>query len=86
MLTTGAVAKPEEAISPDEAVKDPYVLEFLNLNTGATATKATNTTATTNRVPAKPPEAVLDGFSSTADRFSSQPASQTPQSVHTPQT
>jgi predicted nuclease of restriction endonuclease-like (RecB) superfamily len=45
MLTTGAVAKPEEAISPDEAVKDPYVLEFLNLNTGATATKATNTTA-----------------------------------------
>ena len=45
MLTKGAAAKPEEAISPDEAVKDPYVLEFLNLNTGATATKATNTTA-----------------------------------------
>ncbi len=31
MLTKGAVAKPEDAISPDEAVKDPYVLEFLNL-------------------------------------------------------
>lgn len=30
MLTKGAVAKPEDAISPDEAVKDPYVLEFLN--------------------------------------------------------
>jgi hypothetical protein len=86
MLTKGAAAKPEEAISPDEAVKDPYVLEFLNLNTGATATKATNTTATTNRVPAKPPEAVLDGFSSTADRFSSQPVSQAQQNAHTPQT
>ena len=31
MLTKGAVAKPEDTISPDEAVKDPYVLEFLNL-------------------------------------------------------
>ena len=31
MLTKGAVAKPEDAVSPDEAVKDPYVLEFLNL-------------------------------------------------------
>lgn len=31
MLTKGTVAKPEDAISPDEAVKDPYVLEFLNL-------------------------------------------------------
>lgn len=31
MLTKGAVAKPEDAITPDEAVKDPYVLEFLNL-------------------------------------------------------
>jgi predicted nuclease of restriction endonuclease-like (RecB) superfamily len=31
MLTKGAIATPEDAISPDEAVKDPYVLEFLNL-------------------------------------------------------
>lgn len=31
MLIKAAVAKPEDAISPDEAVKDPYVLEFLNL-------------------------------------------------------
>lgn len=31
MLTKGAIAKPEDTISPDEAVKDPYVLEFLNL-------------------------------------------------------
>ena len=31
MLTKGAVAKPKDAITPDEAVKDPYVLEFLNL-------------------------------------------------------
>jgi predicted nuclease of restriction endonuclease-like (RecB) superfamily len=31
MLTKGAVAKPEDAVTPDEAVKDPYVLEFLNL-------------------------------------------------------
>ena len=31
MLTKGALAKPEDAISPDEAIKDPYVLEFLNL-------------------------------------------------------
>ena len=31
MLTKGAVAKPQDAISSDEAVKDPYMLEFLNL-------------------------------------------------------
>lgn len=31
MLTKGAVAKPEDAITPEEAVKDPYVLEFLDL-------------------------------------------------------
>ena len=31
MLNKGAVTKPEDAVSPDEAVKDPYVLEFLNL-------------------------------------------------------
>jgi predicted nuclease of restriction endonuclease-like (RecB) superfamily len=31
MLTKGAAAKPEDVITPDEAVKDPYVLEFLNL-------------------------------------------------------
>lgn len=31
MLTKGAVVQPEDAVSPDEAVKDPYVLEFLNL-------------------------------------------------------
>lgn len=31
MLTKGLVAKPEDAVTPDEAVKDPYVLEFLNL-------------------------------------------------------
>jgi predicted nuclease of restriction endonuclease-like (RecB) superfamily len=31
MLTKGAIAKPEDAISSDEAVKDPYILEFLNL-------------------------------------------------------
>jgi predicted nuclease of restriction endonuclease-like (RecB) superfamily len=29
--TKGAVAKPEDAVTPDEAIKDPYVLEFLNL-------------------------------------------------------
>lgn len=31
MLTKGAVTKPEDIVSPEEAVKDPYVLEFLNL-------------------------------------------------------
>lgn len=31
MLTKGAIAKPEDFVAPDEAVKDPYVLEFLNL-------------------------------------------------------
>jgi predicted nuclease of restriction endonuclease-like (RecB) superfamily len=31
MLTKGAIAKPEDTVTPDEAVKDPYVLEFLNL-------------------------------------------------------
>ncbi|MDR2011898.1 MAG: PDDEXK nuclease domain-containing protein [Rhodanobacter sp.] len=31
MLTKGAVPKPEDAVTPNEAIKDPYVLEFLNL-------------------------------------------------------
>jgi predicted nuclease of restriction endonuclease-like (RecB) superfamily len=31
MLVKGAVPKPEDAITPDDAIKDPYVLEFLNL-------------------------------------------------------
>jgi predicted nuclease of restriction endonuclease-like (RecB) superfamily len=31
MLTKGAIAKVEDVVTPDEAVKDPYVLEFLNL-------------------------------------------------------
>ncbi|NVO05502.1 MAG: DUF1016 domain-containing protein [Rhodoferax sp.] len=31
MLSKGAVPKPEDTVLPDEAVKDPYVLEFLNL-------------------------------------------------------
>ena len=31
MLVKGAAPKSEDAITPDEAVKDPYVLEFLNL-------------------------------------------------------
>jgi predicted nuclease of restriction endonuclease-like (RecB) superfamily len=31
MLTKGAAAKPEDAIAPEEEIKDPYVLEFLGL-------------------------------------------------------
>ena len=31
MLTKGAKAKPEDKMTVDEAIKDPYVLEFLNL-------------------------------------------------------
>jgi len=31
MLTKGAVSKPEDTITPDDAIKDPYVLEFLDL-------------------------------------------------------
>ena len=31
MLTKGAKAKPEDKVTPEEAIKDPYVLEFLNL-------------------------------------------------------
>ena len=31
MLVKGAVPKPEDAVRPDDAIKDPYVLEFLNL-------------------------------------------------------
>ena len=31
MLTEGVKAKPEDKVTPEEAVKDPYVLEFLNL-------------------------------------------------------
>ena len=31
MLVKGAVPKPEDAVSAGDAIKDPYVLEFLNL-------------------------------------------------------
>ncbi|HCF5926504.1 TPA: PDDEXK nuclease domain-containing protein [Klebsiella quasipneumoniae subsp. similipneumoniae] len=31
MLVKGAVPKPEDAVTPDDAIKDPYVLEFLDL-------------------------------------------------------
>ena len=31
LLTKGAIAKPADATSPEEEIKDPYVLEFLNL-------------------------------------------------------
>ena len=31
MLTKGAKAKPADKVTPEEAVKDPYILEFLNL-------------------------------------------------------
>jgi len=31
MLAKGAVPKPEDAVRPDDAIKDLYVLEFLNL-------------------------------------------------------
>ncbi len=31
MLTKGTRAKPEDKMTPEEAIKDPYVLEFLNL-------------------------------------------------------
>lgn len=31
MLAKGATPRPEDAVRPDDAIKDPYVLEFLNL-------------------------------------------------------
>jgi len=31
MLVKGAVPKPADAVTPDDAIKDPYVLEFLDL-------------------------------------------------------
>ncbi|EPS7386209.1 PDDEXK nuclease domain-containing protein, partial [Pseudomonas aeruginosa] len=31
MLVKGAVSKAEDAVTPDDAIKDPYVLEFLDL-------------------------------------------------------
>jgi predicted nuclease of restriction endonuclease-like (RecB) superfamily len=31
MLKKGEIAKPEDMVTPEEAIKDPYVLEFLNL-------------------------------------------------------
>ncbi|EKL0658110.1 YhcG family protein [Pseudomonas aeruginosa] len=31
MLAKGAVPKPADAVTPDDAIKDPYVLEFLDL-------------------------------------------------------
>lgn len=31
MLKKGGIAKPEDTVTPEEAIKDPYVLEFLDL-------------------------------------------------------
>jgi len=31
MLKKGAMTKPEDIVSPEDEIKDPYVLEFLNL-------------------------------------------------------
>ncbi|MFO7073773.1 DUF1016 domain-containing protein, partial [Pseudomonas aeruginosa] len=31
MLAKGAVPKPADVVTPDDAIKDPYVLEFLDL-------------------------------------------------------
>ncbi|AIG04171.1 MULTISPECIES: PDDEXK nuclease domain-containing protein [Gammaproteobacteria] len=31
MLVKGSVARPEDAVTPNDAIKDPYVLEFLDL-------------------------------------------------------
>lgn len=31
MLTKGARARPEDHVTPEEEIKDPYILEFLNL-------------------------------------------------------
>jgi hypothetical protein len=31
MLTKGSVAKPLDVVAPEEAIKDPYILEFLEL-------------------------------------------------------
>ena len=31
MLTRGAKPKPQDAVTPEEQIKDPYVLEFLSL-------------------------------------------------------
>ena len=31
MLVKGSVAKPEDVVTPNDAIKDPYVLEFLDL-------------------------------------------------------
>ena len=31
MLVKGAIPRPEDAVRPSDAIKDPYVLEFLNL-------------------------------------------------------
>lgn len=34
MLMKGEMPKPEDALMPDDAIKDPYVLEFLDLRDG----------------------------------------------------
>jgi predicted nuclease of restriction endonuclease-like (RecB) superfamily len=31
MLKKGQIAKPEDIVTPEEEIKDPFVLEFLNL-------------------------------------------------------
>ena len=31
MLKKGAPSRPEDMVTPDEEIKDPYILEFLNL-------------------------------------------------------
>ncbi|WP_394828080.1 YhcG family protein [Pendulispora albinea] len=40
MMRKGQIAKPEDIVSPEEAIKDPYVLEFLDLKDEYSETEA----------------------------------------------
>lgn len=44
MLVKGAVAMQEDAVTPDEAIKDPYVLEFLDIKDEYSESDAVNGT------------------------------------------
>jgi hypothetical protein len=40
MLAKGGVRKPEDVVVPEEEIKSPYVLEFLNLKDDASSESA----------------------------------------------
>ncbi len=52
MLRKGEVAKPDDAVTPEEEIKDPFVLEFLGLKDEYSEGEPSSPTATGSSIAA----------------------------------